>query len=413
MPFFTFRESTIVSLYILFKERELETRPVCVVTKETTSDLEDVSTNDANTYNMLKNHVVDCRTLGIVQWDAKSKDCGDQAIKIFESRSPISSESSPDQVNPSSDRKDRTSKKPNYVTNSDNDSLTNSSTKRRKNKRFEDQEQYICSTCKLHFDRQGDYKRHMIKHSNLRPYKCEICDKAFKRSSEVSNHTQIHRGIEYACEVCGFTTINKFSLRMHHRRVHQRDFRYRCDQCDKGFMSNYDLEDHKASHLGRKTFICEFCGNAYSQKSYLVAHKRVIHRIQKSAPKEFQCNICNKSFATEQNLRNHVGLHSQTFLCAQCGKKFATNHALKLHGRKHTGERPYECMVCSKAFARSAALRVHKLTHTGERPYVCDLCGQSFTQRSSMMVHRRKHPGSHPPPPPLLLSRLESDGHKL
>lgn len=386
---------------------------MCVVTKETTSDLEDVSTNDANTYNMLKNHVVDCRTLGVVQWDVKSKDCGDQAIKIFESRSPISSEPSPEQVNPSSDRKDRTSKEPNYVTNSDNDSLTNSSTKRRKNKRFGDQEQYICSTCKLHFDKQGDYKRHMIKHSDLRPYKCEICDKAFKRSSEVSNHTQIHRGIEYACEVCGFTTINKFSLRMHHRRVHQRDFRYRCDQCDKGFMSNYDLQDHKASHLGRKTFICEFCGNAYSQKSYLVAHKRVIHRIQKSAPKEFQCNICNKSFATEQNLRNHVGLHSQMFLCAQCGKKFATNHALKLHGRKHTGERPYECMVCSKAFARSAALRVHKLTHTGERPYVCDLCGQSFTQRSSMMVHRRKHPGSHPPPPPLLLSRLESDGHKL
>ncbi|KAK1135033.1 hypothetical protein K0M31_007805 [Melipona bicolor] len=253
----------------------------------------------------------------------------------------------------------------------------------------------------------------MIKHSDLRPYKCEICDKAFKRSSEMSNHAQIHRGIEHACEACGFTTINKLSLRMHHRRVHQRDFRYRCDQCDKGFMSNYELEDHKASHLDGKTFVCEFCGNAYSQKSYLVAHKRVIHGIQRNAPKEFQCDVCRKSFATEQNLRTHVGLHSQTFLCAQCGKKFATNHALKLHARRHTGERPYECAICSKAFARSAALRVHRLTHTGERPYVCDLCGRSFTQRSSMMAHRRKHPGSYPPPPPLLLSRLESDAPRL
>ncbi|XP_024938001.1 gastrula zinc finger protein XlCGF67.1-like [Cephus cinctus] len=248
----------------------------------------------------------------------------------------------------------------------------------------------------------------MVKHSDLRPYKCSVCGKAFKRSSEVTSHMQIHQGIKYTCEICNFTTTNKVSLRTHNRRVHQKDFRYHCEQCTKGFMSNYDLEDHKASHLGTKTFICEYCGNAYSQKSYLVAHKRVIHGIQKSAPKEYQCQTCNKSFASEYNLKNHIGLHSQKFLCAHCGKEFATNHALKLHNRKHTGERPYQCKSCSKAFARSAALRVHKLTHTGERPYVCDLCGQSFTQRSSMMAHRRKHPGIHPPPPPLLLSRLEN-----
>lgn len=220
-------------------------------------------------------------------------------------------------------------------------------------------------------------------------------------------HMQIHSGVEHTCETCSFITMNRVSLRMHNRRVHQQDFRYRCEQCDKGFMSNYDLEDHRASHLGAKTFVCEYCGKAYSQKSYLVAHKRMIHGIRKSMPKQHRCNLCSKSFASEHGLQNHASQHSQSFLCAQCGKEFATNYALTLHNRRHTGERPYQCKLCAKAFARSAALRVHKLTQTGEKPYTCDLCGQNFTQRSSMMAHRRKHPGSHPPPPPLLLSRLE------
>lgn len=277
----------------------------------------------------------------------------------------------------------------------------------RRYKKKQDRKKFECSTCQINFNRHGDLKRHMVKHSNIRPYKCLVCEKTFKRLSELNSHMQIHSGVKYTCETCNFTTMNKISLRTHNRRIHQRDLRYHCEHCNKGFMSNYDLQDHVVSHLGTKTFICEYCGKAYSQKSYLVAHKRMIHGIQKSAPKKYQCDICNKSFASEYNLRSHAALHTHSFLCAQCGQEFATNHALKLHNRKHTGERPYQCKLCAKAFARSAALRVHKLTHTGERPYVCDLCGQNFTQRSSMMAHRRKHPGFHPPPPPFLLSRFD------
>ncbi|XP_067205495.1 PR domain zinc finger protein 5-like isoform X2 [Linepithema humile] len=278
---------------------------------------------------------------------------------------------------------------------------------KKKCKRKPERTKYECPICQVYFTRQGELKRHMVKHSDVRPYKCTICERAFKRSFELSSHMQIHRNVTYACKTCSFTTTNKVSLRTHNRRVHQRDLRYRCEQCSKGFMSNYDLEDHKASHLDTKSFICEYCGLTFSQKTYLIAHKRAIHEKRKTAPKQHQCDLCDKNFVSEHILRKHVSLHSQRFLCAQCGKEFATNHALKLHSRKHTGERPYQCKQCTKAFARSMALRVHELTHTGERPYVCDLCEQHFTQRSSMMVHRRRHPGNHPPPPPLLLSRLQ------
>lgn len=250
----------------------------------------------------------------------------------------------------------------------------------------------------------------MVRHSDARPFKCTVCEKTFKRMSEINNHMQIHSDVTYTCDLCGLISRNRVSLRTHIRRVHKRDFRHRCEQCGKGFMSNYDLEDHKARHLGTKNFVCDYCGNAYLQRSYLAAHKRVIHGVQKSgAPKKsHRCDFCNKNFATELSLRNHTSLHTQTFLCAQCGKKFASIYTLRIHERTHTGERPYECKLCSKNFSRSAALRVHKLTHTGEKPHQCDVCRQTFTQRSSMMGHRRKrHPDIRYPPAPLLLSQLE------
>ncbi|XP_043273992.1 zinc finger protein 2-like isoform X8 [Venturia canescens] len=278
-----------------------------------------------------------------------------------------------------------------------------------KNKKKRKVTSYDCETCSLTFSLKGQYRRHMVKHSTVRLHKCDICEKAFKRKSELKSHMQLHSGVKFNCDECNFVTTNKVSVRTHVRRVHQRDFRYKCDECDKSFMSNCELKDHRTSHLGTKSFICEICGKAYLQKSYLVAHKRTVHGVvQKSLVKEHHCDICNKNFASEYILQNHAGVHSRKFLCTHCGKEFATNHGLQLHSRLHTGERPFQCKHCSKSFTRPNTLRLHNLTHTGERPYVCDLCGQSFTQRSSMMGHRKKHPGTHPPPPPTFLSRSEN-----
>ncbi|XP_015431762.1 PREDICTED: zinc finger protein 664-like [Dufourea novaeangliae] len=284
---------------------------------------------------------------------------------------------------------------------------------RRTRQKKEQQEEYSCEVCKQKFINQGSYDRHMIKHSSERPHKCDVCEKAFKRRTELVNHIDRHKDNIYSCDVCSFTTKNRISVRIHQRRMHEADFRYPCNQCDKSFMSNYNLKDHMTRHTGENNFICDICGNAYPQKSHLAAHKRCVHRKPNISLKTFKCTQCPKRFTSEYNRDRHVRIHMQKFLCAECGKEFNTNYSLQMHIRTHTGERPYECEICYKTFILSTHLRVHKLIHCGEKVYTCDLCEKAFTQRSGLMSHRKRHPGNHPPPPPVYLNKLESLKGKL
>ncbi|XP_076174966.1 uncharacterized protein LOC143150514 [Ptiloglossa arizonensis] len=269
----------------------------------------------------------------------------------------------------------------------------------------------VCPFCQKKFKIEKQMRKHIFR-DHKKPFRCKKCHDSFGSQNALEEHQTTHEKDTYVeCPFCHQKYKRMSGLRAHQIRVHSSvDPKTIRDRNDESYMTNSDPDEPKPHPLWMKTYVCQYCEKTYPQKSYLVAHKRIAHGIQKREPKTFQCNVCNKNFATESNLRSHASLHSQSFLCSHCGKELANKYSLQLHTRKHTGERPYQCKVCSKSFASSVALRVHRITHTGERPYECDLCGQRFTQRSSMMSHRRKHPGNHPPPPPVYLGSLDSDG---
>ncbi|KAM4727489.1 uncharacterized protein FYW61_010760 [Anableps anableps] len=83
------------------------------------------------------------------------------------------------------------------------------------------------------------------------------------------------------------------------------------------------------------------------------------------------------------------------FVCSICNKTYATAQNLEVHTRIHTGERPFACDQCGKKFTQSAHLRSHLNVHTGERPYGCTLCSRSFIVKYSLKLHMKKcHPNN-------------------
>jgi len=77
---------------------------------------------------------------------------------------------------------------------------------------------------------------------------------------------------------------------------------------------------------------------------------------------------CAKTFSSKFNLRRHVNvshLSIKAFLCEICGKSFASKQNVKEHRFIHTGEKPFHCGVtgCGRFFRQASQLTSHRKSH--------------------------------------------------
>ncbi|XP_046387686.1 transcriptional repressor CTCFL-like [Ischnura elegans] len=150
-----------------------------------------------------------------------------------------------------------------------------------------------CEKCSYTTWRKEHFERHQRDvHSELRPFLCDTCGKAFKRADALRQH-RVSRHHPSPTPEPGTTSSNSVSSA------------HCCPQCSKPCRSRAHLKDHMAAHSDERSFLCEICGSSFKTRAVQRKHIATVH----ANPKAFPCNHCVRRFSTKYALLRHKKIH--------------------------------------------------------------------------------------------------------
>lgn len=182
---------------------------------------------------------------------------------------------------------------------------------------------------------------------------------------------------------------------------------YECDFCHKRYKSKTYLKTHiEYKHLNteaaqikaivsslrrvinhnKNAYSCEMCLKHFSSKNGLSYHEKRAHR---TSLQQFNCIICHKNFAYNQDLHLHIKNYHCYKDCEVCGAKITVNR-YKSHLKVHNNQREHRCLMCSKTFTRRDLLNKHLFSHSERKPFNCGQCVRGFYDRSRLKKHEMK-----------------------
>ncbi|GFY39475.1 zinc finger protein [Trichonephila inaurata madagascariensis] len=268
------------------------------------------------------------------------------------------------------------------------------------------------------------------RHTELKPYLCQICLKCFAEENALKDHSNTHIDKNplntkkdkeiLICNACKEQFSDQDSLRIH-CKTHLEGKPYTCQVCYLCFQNKKALQDHNICH-NKNFHCCETCGKKFSDTKEFEIHCR-IHKSfipQNGAQNQHNlCNTCGKIFADEKSLENHQQEHVKAdlrrhlwkheeelkdiknenkgpkeptrFVCDTCGQSFSQDHLMRLHSLDHTKE--YACNLCNKRFFSSKALEDHSLHHHKPPTHSCIVCLKKFHTKNDVLLHCLSHVG--------------------
>lgn len=182
---------------------------------------------------------------------------------------------------------------------------------------------------------------------------------------------------------------------------------YEEKQFDDDQAIDNELDDELYSHLeqtGNNQYLCRYCPKLYQKIGAALNHLRLDHEIiseeeqvllternrqPRTESAVHTCDICSKSFAYKNLLKNHRALHGDegkmVFKCNCCSLHFSTMRSMHTHlYEEHLEELKCTSDGCDKIFDYPIKLKKHiRFAHSEgikkivkKLEFVCDHCGE-------------------------------------
>lgn len=250
--------------------------------------------------------------------------------------------------------------------------------------------------------KKGEKNLEDIKEKQI--YKCTECDYQGYRKKRLAEHMGRVHGLlangtqpenpMFTCDECDKTFVFEKDLNRHKKIVHHGQV-FVCLICHKNYKSKYVFDRHTVTHEEgyiQPKFRCQICEREFTTKFSLSSHIKSEHLGMK---KTYSCPTCGKTFSQIRSYRQHANVHAgiRPYTCEVCGKSFTYDKSLKEHRYMHDTVRRFQCTVCQKAFRQQTCLLIHMKTHKEKKDHICSVCGREFTQKQSLLRHERIHTG--------------------
>ena len=96
---------------------------------------------------------------------------------------------------------------------------------KRHSSKHSDKRPYKCEICNADYKYLCDLKRHVLAHKSKEPYECGKCSKKFTLPTTFHEHLQVHSGTLLECTICKETFREKRILMRHYDSEHRGELR--------------------------------------------------------------------------------------------------------------------------------------------------------------------------------------------